>query len=270
LDYRHFAFQVIKMKKIALVLPALISVMLFPAGVFSQTEDHHGNVPNSAYLDNEDETKGESGGLLDMLPFFGNKKKEVPAENLAPAPARQNKPALPEEDINELRMMVGNWLVSSEITEPAVRKADDGKYYRDYIVFNDEYRIDVLRGDSSEKPFMAHIFVEGDHFQTAMHDTSEEAKLDRNFSYKHLDFRVIFERVEKWDYSVSTEEAPIIFREQWVFKKLQSKVKAEAPSMAAPQKADTSQTPPAAPEPDTSASAAPADAKVEEQQKPQQ
>ncbi|RJP21805.1 MAG: hypothetical protein C4520_09110 [Candidatus Abyssobacteria bacterium SURF_5] len=218
---------------------ALLLLVFLPAHAFPQEDGR--NEPDSLYLEREDSLKNESGGLLDFLPFFGNKRNEIRNERLLPSPSpKASKPVLAARELNELKTFAGNWLLTSEITEPAVRKTEDDSYYRDYIVFDDEYTIEVMRGDSPEKPFIGYVYARGDYFQTAPHETAEEARSDFNFKYQPLDFRVIFERIEKWDYSTESQEAPIVFREQWVFQKLQSKAKAEtskapaAPEAAAP------------------------------------
>ena len=213
------------MKIITLQFLAIAALVLVPLAAFSENDGTGGEDPDSAYMEREEQPKNEETGFLDLLPFFGN-KKQIPKEKLQPPDAAESKPAISDEDLNELKAVVGHWLLTSEITEPAVRKTEDGSHYRDYVVFGDEYRIDVVKGASREEPYLANVYVRGDYFQTQTHDSVERAQSDYSFKYQPLDFRVIFAHVEKWDYSSNSEEAPIIFREQWVFRKLQSKASA--------------------------------------------
>jgi hypothetical protein len=179
-------------------------------------------------VEREEAPRESGGGLLDFLPFFGGAQRpQAPDEPLLPSLPPTDKTIVPEEDLSDLKMVTGHWLLTSEITEPAARKSEDGRYYRDYIVFDDEYRIEVVKGDSPETPFLARVYVRGDYFHTAAHESAESAQSDYNFQYEPLDFRVLFERVERWDYSTGSEEEPIVFREQWVFRKLQSKAKGD-------------------------------------------
>lgn len=211
----------------------------YPLNIFAETEESPPREPDSVYVEQEERAEDSGGGLLDFLPFFGEgKQPQASDEALEPSPPPRDKTNVPEEDLSELKMVTGHWLLTSEITEPSVRKTEDGRYYRDYIVFDDEYKIEVVRGDSPEKPYIARVYVRGDYFHTAPHESAERAQSDYDFQYEPLNFRVLFERIEKWDYSAGSEENPIVFREQWVFRKLQSQAKT-----------DISQTPSVAPAP---------------------
>lgn len=210
-------------------------VVACPPKGHPQTKESGTRTSDSVYVDTGEKPSDEGGGLLDLLPFVGSRSKKVSEEKLTPSPPpAESKPVLSEDDLNELKAVAQHWLRTSAITDPSVRKAENGKYFRDYIVFGDEYTIDVLRGTGPETPFVAHVRVKGDYFQTQMHDTPEEAKLDYEFNYRPLEFRVIFRRVEKWDYSVNTEEPPFVFRENWVFEKLQSRVNVETSTASPP------------------------------------
>ena len=217
------------MKNSFLLSFSCAALLLFPLVASAQNERRTEKEPDSAYIEHE-EQRPQSGGLFDFLPFIGGSRKQrVPQEKLRPSPkAGENKQVISEDELNELKQVAGQWLLTSGITEPAVRKAEGGNYYRDYIVFDDEYKIEVVKGDSAEKPFIAYVYVQGDYFQTAAHPSREEAETDYDFKYQRLDFRVIFERVEKWDYSLSSAEVPIVFHEEWHFRKLQSKATVNA------------------------------------------
>jgi hypothetical protein len=231
------------MKKSFLVSVACAALLFLPLIVFAENERRVEKEPNSAYVEHEEQAP-QSGGLLDFLPFFGGSRKQrVPQEKLVPSPnAGEGKKVISEDDLTELKQVAGHWLLTSEITEPAVRKTEEESYYRDYIVFDDEYKIEVLRGDSAGNPFIAYVYVQGDYFQTAMHPSREEAEADYDFKYQRLDFRVVFERVEKWDYSLNSAEVPIVFREEWHFRKLQSKANVNA-SESQPSVAETGSLP---------------------------
>ncbi len=231
------------MKKSVLVILSVFLVFVVAGKSFSEDETSREKRTRSVYVDSQDEEgSATGGGILDFLPFIGNHSNKVPKEDLAPSPP-EKKPALSEEELNQLKAVVSHWLITSEITEPAVRNTEDGRYYRNYIVFSEEYRIDVLRGESPEKPFVANVYVRGDHFRTAPHETTEEAQSDRDFAFEPLEFRIIFEKVEKWDYSSALDEPPFVFREEWQFRKLQSKVNLEQAdaSPAAPKNASLPQ-----------------------------
>ncbi len=209
--------------------------------------------PDSAYVDkgeSKPEEGGGGGGLLDFLPFFGgHSKKAIEPERLTPSPLPEaSKPVLSKNDLEELRAAANQWLTTSEITEPKVRADENGKYYRDYVVFANDYKIDVLRGVAKDRPFVANVYVQGDYFKTNMYDDSAHAEADFDFKYQPLEFRVVFERVEKWEYSASASEEPIRYTRRWEFRKLQSRAKVDLseknPAPAQPgQKSDVNAQP---------------------------
>jgi hypothetical protein len=192
----------------------------------AQNKVEEGRLPDSAYMEQEEKKPSGGGGLLDFLPFMGGRSKPVPPEDLTPSPRPQKaKPVLSDKDLKELRMAAERWLVTSEFTEPTVREAGDGRYYRDYIVFAREYEVEVLRGKGDETPFLANVYVDGDYFKTSWHLEAKAAESDYDFKHDKLEFRLVFERVEKWEYSDNPNEDPIVFRELWEFRKLQSRPK---------------------------------------------
>lgn len=211
-----------KTKFLCAVLVLLLGFAIDPA--LAQTEEE-GNAPDSAYLE-EDKPNDDGGGLFDFLPFVGGRSKPVTPEVLTPSPKpKKAQPVLSEKDLMELRLAAERWLLSSEFTEPTVRQADGDGYYRDYIVFTREYEVEVLRGRGDETPFLANVYVDGDYFRTSSHPKAEDAKSDYDFKHELLEFRLVFERVEKWEYSDNPNEDPIVFRELWEFRKLQSRPK---------------------------------------------
>lgn len=202
---------------------------LYSISAFAQTRKTDRRPPDSEYV--EQEPKAErGGGLFDFLPFTTRRSKKVQQEDLAPSPLpKESKPVLSDEDMGELRLVADRWLLTSEFTEPTVRQDEHGKFYRDYIVFAGEYRVEVVRGDTEERPFIAYAYVKGDYFKTQSHDERQEAESDFDFKYEPLDFRLIFERVEEWEYSENPNEEPFTFTAEWQFRRLQSRVQIDVP-----------------------------------------
>lgn len=242
------------MKRIFILSFLAATLIIFysrPALAETEKTNQKSAEPDSAYVD-KGEKPAEQGGLLDFLPFFGgHSKKTLPPEQLTPSPLPEaSKPVLSKDDLEELREDANEWLTTSEITEPAVRMDENGKYYRDYVVFASDYKIDVLRGAGKDKPFVANIYVQGDYFKTKMYNDSSHAQADFDFKYQPLEFRVVFERVEKWEYSPSPNEEPFQYTEKWEFRKLQSRAKVDLPeqSPAPAQPAEKSDLTPEAPQ----------------------
>ncbi|MBI4831065.1 MAG: hypothetical protein HY801_05825, partial [Candidatus Lindowbacteria bacterium] len=182
--------------------------------------------PDSEYVDSDakSEQKEEGGGLFDFLPFVGEPPKKVESEKLTPSPLpRESKPVLSKKKMEELQMAADRWLTTSEYTEPTLRRNSKGEYYRDYIVFANEYKAEVLRGDDDEKPFVGNVYVKGDYFHTKPHFNSAAAQADFQFDYQAREFRLIFDRIEKWDYSQNLDDEPFTFTERWEFRKLQAR-----------------------------------------------
>lgn len=207
-----------------------IVVFLFavvPFRAFGETGRDGGQFPDSLYIERDEESTDREGrGLLDFLPFFGDNSRRVPSEDLKPSPLpRESKPVLKKDELEELQAVVNEWILTSDATEPKLRTDQAGRYYRDYVVFEREYRIEVLRGKTEEHPFLAHVYVSGDYFRTKSHYDPAEAQSDFNFNYEKLDFRIIFERVEHWEYSDDSSQEPFVFREEWEFRKTQSRSK---------------------------------------------
>ena len=148
----------------------------------------------------------------------------VESEELKPSPKPQaSKPELRKKEVLQLRAIAERWLLTSEFIEPTVRVDADGRYYRDYIVFATEYEARVLRGDTREVPFIGHVHIQGDYFKTRSHETSEAARSNFKFKYETRDFRLIFDRVEKWEYSLEPTAEPFAFVERWEYRTLQSR-----------------------------------------------
>jgi len=235
-------------------LLAAVIILLYSRSAIAETQKGtpKSTEPDSAYVD-KGEAKPEEGGggLLDFLPFFGgHSKKTAPPEQLTPSPLPEaSKPVLSKDDLDELREDANEWLTTSEITEPAVRVDESGKYYRDYVVFASDYKIDVLRGSGKDKPFVANIYVQGDYFKTKTYDDSSHAQADFDFKYQALEFRVVFEREEKWEYSPDPNEEPFRYTERWEFRKLQSRAKVNLPEQnpAPAQPAETGDVTPQVP-----------------------
>ncbi len=182
-------------------------------------------VPDSEYFQKDERPKpAERGGFFDFLPFIGDNRAKVAPENLRPSPLPQkSERVFSPKQMEQLRKIAAQWLLASEFTEPTVRRDEEGKHYRDYIVFANEYEIEVLRGDSDDVPFIGHVYVKGDYFTTRPHDEPEAARSDFKFQYKQRDFKLIFDRSEKWEYSDNPGEDPFMFREAWEFEKIQSR-----------------------------------------------
>jgi hypothetical protein len=201
----------------------LILVLASPLSVsaFAQDREADEREPDSKYVEKPDAKKGQGSGLFDFLPFVDGRAKEVPLEDLAPAIPEQKKSPLSTRDMEEFRLVAERWLLASEFTEPTVRREKEDKYYRDYIVFAKEYTIEVVRGDSEHHPFIGHIYAKGDYFRTKSHDAHDDARSDFGFKYQPRDFRLIFDRVEKWEFSDNPNEEPLTFAERWEFRTLQ-------------------------------------------------
>jgi len=179
--------------------------------------------PDSEYVEKRDTSK-RRGGLFDFLPFVGSRTRKVEPERLEPSPRPQaSKPVLLKGELEQLRGAAEKWVLGSEHTEPTVRQDENGRHYRDYIVFANEYEAKVLRGQSDEVPFIGHIYIKGDYFKTRSHEMPEGARADFKFSYQTREFRVIFDRTEKWEYSDDPAEEPFMFVERWEFQGLQSR-----------------------------------------------
>ena len=181
--------------------------------------------PDSEYVEKKPAPKPRGGGgLFDFLPFVGSRPRKVEPEKLEPAPPpEESRPVLFKNEVEQLRGVAERWVLTSEFTEPTVRQEEGGGYYRDYVVFADEYQAKVLRGDKEDIPFIGHIYIKGDYFRTGAHGTAEEARADFKFNYQTREFRVIFDRVEKWEYSDNPAEEPFAFVERWEYSGLQSR-----------------------------------------------
>ncbi|UCD57406.1 MAG: hypothetical protein JSV16_16645 [Candidatus Hydrogenedentota bacterium] len=200
-----------------------ISIGFSPVSAFAKGREADSREPDSEYMEKEREKKKGS-GLFDFLPFVGGRSKEVSPEKLVPSPLPlQSKPVLSKGKLEELGVVADQWLQMSEFTEPTVRRDEGGGYFRDYIVFAGEYRVEVLRGDAEDKPFVGYVYVKGDYFRTRSHGEPADAESDFNFTYRPNEFRLIFDRVERWDYSYDPDEEPFTFTERWEFRRLQSR-----------------------------------------------
>lgn len=213
-----------KIISICLLVPACAGFFCLP--VLAQTERPSTEEPDSEYVEKTQRAdREESGGLLDFLPFIGGPQKKITPEKLLPSPKpEQSKPVFSKRKMEELQMTAGMWLLSSEFTEPTVRQDRDGRYYRDYVVFAEEYEAEVVRGNSEDTPFVGHIFIKGDYFRTKSHDMADAARSDYKFGYQSLEFRVVFNRMEKWEYSDNPDREPFIYTERWEFHNLQSRI----------------------------------------------
>ncbi len=172
-------------------------------------------------MEKTDVKEEQGSGLFDFLPFVSGRAKEIPPEDLAPAEPKRNKSPLAKRDMEEFQMVAERWLLASEFTEPTVRRDKEGKYYRDYIVFAKEYTMEVVRGDLEHRPFIGYIYAKGDYFRTKSHDAPDDARSDFGFKYQPRNFRLIFDRVEKWEFSDNPNEEPLTFAERWEFRTLQ-------------------------------------------------
>jgi hypothetical protein len=208
----------------------IFSAVLFIAGLFSLPAFAQTERPESRKLDSEyvEKEKGaerdDEGGLFDFLPFVDSGRKKIQPENLRPSPKpKRSRPLFSKEAMEELQLTARVWLLTSGYTEPTVREDGDGGYYRDYIVFADEYEAEVVRGDAESSPFIGYIYIKGDYFKTKSHPNADAAKADFKFKYQQRDFRVVFHRVEQWEYSDNPNEEPFTFIERWEFQNLQSR-----------------------------------------------
>ena len=195
------------------------------SSAFAQARKTQEREPDSKYVEKKEDRKRRSGGgLFDFLPFVGGRRTKVAPEDLKPSPTPQeSKPALQKKELEQLRGVAERWVLSTEYAEPTTRQDDKGGHYRDYIVFADEYEAKVLRGKSEENPFIGHIYIQGDYFKTASHDSPEAARSDFKFTYQSREFRVVFDRIKKWEYSNEPDDEPFQFVERWEFNGLQSR-----------------------------------------------
>jgi hypothetical protein len=245
------------MKRISTVsfLSLLVMCLLFlPA--FTWAQEASSREPDSEYVEKGREPESEEGGgLFDFLPFVGGGQKKIELERLVPTPKpERSKPVFSKRNMEELQATAGVWLLSSEFTEPTVRQDGEGKYYRDYIIFGDEYEAEVVRGDAEDKPFVGHIYIKGDYFKTRSHDTAEDARSDFKFKYQPRDFRVVFNRTEKWEYSDDPNSDPFLFVQRWEFHNLQSRFAVDFSEEGKREKPDAGSADGAAPpEPQTTA-----------------
>ena len=214
------------MGRIIYILLVAASITLLSLPAFAQERTGGTREPDSEYVKSKQKPKKNDGGsLFGFLPFVGGRSKEsVSSENLVPGPLPQeSKPVLSKEKMEQLQTVADRWLLTSEFTEPTLRQDMESGYYRDYVVFSSEYRVEVLRGDAENNPFVGHVYVKGDYFRTEAHDNSDDAESDFSFKYQPREFRLVFDRVEKWDYSDDPHEAPFTFTERWEFRRLQSR-----------------------------------------------
>lgn len=218
------------MRRSVVLFIGALAAIAFLCPVASAQDDEEETIPrhpapDSEYFQEDERPKpAERGGFFDFLPFIGDNRTKVEPEKLRPSPLpKKSERVFSPKQMEELRKTAAQWLLASEFTEPTVRRDEKGKHYRDYIVFANEYEIEVLRGDSDDVPFIGHVYVKGDYFTTGPHDEPEEARSDFNFQYKQRDFRLVFERAEKWEYSDNPDEEPFMYREKWEFKKIQSR-----------------------------------------------
>ena len=208
------------------ILLMAVSINLLSFSAFAQERRTGASEPDSEYMKSEREPRDVGGGsFFDFIPFLGGRSREaVPSERLVPTPLpKKSKPVLSKEKMGQLQAAAERWLLTSEFTEPMLRQDEDTRYYRDYIVFSGEYVMEVMRGDTEERPFVGHVYVKGDYFKTEAHGDPDAAESDFSFKYQKRDFRLIFDRVEKWDYSENHDEYPFTFTERWEFHKLQSR-----------------------------------------------
>lgn len=210
--------------------------------VFAQARKTEEREPDSAYVEKEDAPRQSEGGLFDFLPFVGRDRTRVEPEKLEPTPPpRKRGPILKRNEMQQLREATERWVLTTEFGEPTIRQDANGGYYRDYIVFADEYEAKVLRGDSEERPFIGHIYIKGDYFKTRSHAIPEDARSDFKFNYETREFRIIFERITKWEYSTDPAGEPFSFVERWEFGGLQSRPTVNLTEDPAPPK--TPETP---------------------------
>lgn len=203
----------------------VISMTLVVPSAFAESKKTTRREPDSEYVAKERASKRrEGGGLFDFLPFVGTRPSRVEPEKLKPSPLPQeSKPVLSKQKLAQLRQVAERWLLTTEFAEPTIRRDENDKYYRDYIVFAGEYEAKVMRGGTEQNPFIGHVYVKGDYFKTQPHDTPEAAQNDFKFKYQEREFRVIFDRMEKWEYSDNPDAEPFVFAERWEFRGLQSR-----------------------------------------------
>lgn len=230
------------MKKVvftALVLAVMTGLIYSPA--FAETAKPETGESEAAREDAvSDGAAGEekSGGVFDFLPFVGDDGVKVAPETLKPSPKpRKIKPKLEKKEVDQLRGVAERWVLASEYTEPTIRVSDDGEYYRDYIVFANKYEAKVLRGKSADVPFIGQVYINGDYFRTRSHETADEARADFKFKYQIREFRIVFNRIEKWEFSIDSSDEPFVFVERWEFDGIQSRAIRDA-SEAAPLPAE--------------------------------
>ena len=241
------------MKRITVIsLSLAILLGLSHSSLIAQERKTPEREPDSAYVEKSDDARrSEGGGLLDFLPFVRRKPTKIEAENLKPSPLPQeSKPVLQRKELDQLRAVAEQWVLNTEYAEPTVREEEKGRFYRDYMVFADEYEAKVLRGRSEEKPFIGHVYIKGDYFQTQTHDNSESAAADFKFDFHTREFRVIFDRIKKWEYAVDPGAEPFTFVERWEFNGLQSRPVVNLPkdlTQPKPPQKEEDQTP--APQP---------------------
>jgi hypothetical protein len=206
--------------------------------------------PDSAYVEKSDAPR-KSGGLFDFLPFTRRKSTKIEPENLEPSPLPQeSKPVLQQKELDQLRTVAEQWVLGTEYAEPTVREDKEGRYYRDYIVFADEYEAKVLRGQSEERPFIGHVYIRGDYFLTRAHDKPEDAAADFKFDFQTREFRIIFDRIKKWEYAADLGAEPFTFVERWVFRGLQSRPVVSLPEdLSQPKPPQKEEAQPPAPQP---------------------
>jgi hypothetical protein len=212
-------------KKVIVFLSLAFLACALQSSAFAQARKTQERESDSVYMEKKDDRKRSSGGgFFDFLPFVGGRKAKVAPEDLTPSPPPQeSKPVLREKELAQLRIVTEQWILGTEYAEPTIRQGDDGKSYRDYIVFSDEYEAKVLRGEAEEKPFIGHIYIQGDYFRTAPHDSPEKASSDFKFTYQSREFRLVFDRIKKWEYSDKPGDEPFKFVERWEFNGLQSR-----------------------------------------------
>jgi len=212
-------------KNIAIGFVLAIALGFTHNSAFAQERKAPQPEPDSVYVEKDDSSqRSDSGGLLDFLPFVRRKSSKVESEVLTPSPLPQeSKPVLQKEELDQLRAVAEKWVLTSEYAEPTVRQDENGQFYRDYMVFADEYEAKVLRGRSQEQPFVGHVYIKGDYFKTQSHDTPESAAADFKFKFLTREFRIVFDRIKKWEYSSDPGSEPYVFAERWEFNGLQSR-----------------------------------------------
>lgn len=203
----------------------VISMTLVVPAALAESKKTTEREPDSEYVEKKPASKRrEGGGLFDFLPFVDTRPSRVEPEKLKPSQLPQeSKPVLSKQKLEQLQQVAERWLLTTEFAEPTVRRDENDKYYRDYIVFAGEYEAKVIRGGTEQNPFIGHVYVKGDYFKTQSHDTPEAVQNDFKFKYQEREFRVIFDRMEKWEYSDNPDAEPFVFGERWEFRGLQSR-----------------------------------------------